>query len=146
MKKLICLLTLGFLQWEFCQPRLPEHYYWENFPTGWKYYYRKRQVPLATIEIAVKNGAFTEDSNYNGLSHLFEHMFFKAKQRLSRIRKSSKTNPGAGRYIKWFYRRRKGNYFLLSIKTPEPVVWNFLNSAIRFPIYRTEDMQKERPS
>ena len=38
------------------------------------------KVPLVTIEIAVKNGAFTEDSNYNGLSHLFEHMFFKANK------------------------------------------------------------------
>src|ERR671928_81787 len=36
------------------------------------------KVPLATIEIAVKNGAYTEGPEYSGLSHLFEHMFFKA--------------------------------------------------------------------
>src|SRR5580693_9277640 len=35
-------------------------------------------VPLATVEIAVHNGSFTEDTAYNGLSHLYEHMFFKA--------------------------------------------------------------------
>ncbi len=34
-------------------------------------------VPLVTIEIAVKNGAFTEPAELNGLSHLYEHMFFK---------------------------------------------------------------------
>ncbi len=34
-------------------------------------------VPIATVEICVKNGAFTEPPEYNGLSHLYEHMFFK---------------------------------------------------------------------
>src|SRR6202158_3347509 len=35
-------------------------------------------VPLVTIEIAARNGSMTEPPNYNGLSHLYEHMFFKA--------------------------------------------------------------------
>ncbi|AWV89314.1 M16 family metallopeptidase [Bradymonas sediminis] len=35
-------------------------------------------LPIITIEIAVKNGAFTETPELNGLSHLYEHMFFKA--------------------------------------------------------------------
>src|SRR5712664_1562237 len=35
-------------------------------------------VPLVTVEIAAKNGSMTESPNYNGLSHLYEHMFFKA--------------------------------------------------------------------
>lgn len=35
-------------------------------------------VPIVTIEMAVRNGAFTEDEETNGLSHLYEHMFFKA--------------------------------------------------------------------
>ena len=34
-------------------------------------------VPLVTIEIVVKNGAYTEPAEFNGLSHLYEHMFFK---------------------------------------------------------------------
>src|SRR4051794_5363618 len=37
-------------------------------------------VPLVTVEIAVKNGSFTESPEYNGLSHLYEHMFFKANK------------------------------------------------------------------
>jgi zinc protease len=35
-------------------------------------------VPIATIELAVRNGSFTEGQDYAGLSHLYEHMFFKA--------------------------------------------------------------------
>jgi zinc protease len=34
-------------------------------------------VPIATIELAVRNGSFTEGPEYAGLSHLYEHMFFK---------------------------------------------------------------------
>ena len=37
-------------------------------------------VPLVTVEIDVHNGAYTEPPEYNGLSHLYEHMFFKANK------------------------------------------------------------------
>src|SRR5690348_18373465 len=35
-------------------------------------------VPLATLEIDARNGSFTQSPTYEGLSHLYEHMFFKA--------------------------------------------------------------------
>jgi zinc protease len=38
-------------------------------------------TPIATIEVAVKNGSFTESPDINGLSHLYEHMFFTANKR-----------------------------------------------------------------
>ena len=34
-------------------------------------------VPLVTLELAVRTGSFTEPPELNGLSHLYEHMFFK---------------------------------------------------------------------
>ncbi len=36
-----------------------------------------KSVPLVTVEIAARNGSFTESPDLNGLSHLYEHMFFK---------------------------------------------------------------------
>ncbi len=39
-------------------------------------------VPIVTVEIAVRNGSFTEPPELNGLSHLYEHMFFKTNQAL----------------------------------------------------------------
>lgn len=33
-------------------------------------------VPLVTVEAVVRNGSFTEPPELNGLSHLYEHMFF----------------------------------------------------------------------
>ncbi|MEI8133806.1 MAG: pitrilysin family protein [bacterium] len=38
-------------------------------------------TPIVTIEVAVKNGSFTESPDINGLSHLYEHMFFTANKR-----------------------------------------------------------------
>jgi zinc protease len=39
-----------------------------------------KSVPIATIEINVKNGAYTESPEFSGLSHFYEHMFFKANK------------------------------------------------------------------
>ncbi len=39
-----------------------------------------KSVPLATVEITTKNGSYTEPPEFNGLSHLYEHMFFKANK------------------------------------------------------------------
>ena len=40
----------------------------------------KHGVPLVTVEVAARNGSMTEPPEYNGLSHLYEHMFFKANK------------------------------------------------------------------
>lgn len=37
-------------------------------------------VPIVTVELDVRNGSFTEPPELNGLSHLYEHMFFKPSQ------------------------------------------------------------------
>ncbi len=41
--------------------------------------FEDHSVPIVTVELAVRNGSFTEPPELNGLSHLYEHMFFKAK-------------------------------------------------------------------
>jgi zinc protease len=42
--------------------------------------------PMVTVELAVRNGSFTEPSELNGLSHLYEHMFFKvAPEKASKL-------------------------------------------------------------
>lgn len=39
--------------------------------------FQDRSVPLVTMALSVRNGSFTEPPELNGLSHLYEHMFFK---------------------------------------------------------------------
>src|SRR5947208_2602021 len=63
------------------QNHLPSNFFMKTLDNGLEVLViEDSSVPLATIEIAVHNGSFTEDSAYNGLSHLYEHMFFKANK------------------------------------------------------------------
>ena len=57
MKKIIFVLSVGLLSMSgFAQPRLPENYYWEKLPNGLEVVVIENdKVPLAKIEIAVKN-------------------------------------------------------------------------------------------
>ncbi len=54
-------------------------------------------VPLVTIELAVRNGSFTEPPELNGLSHLYEHMFFKTNHATAIYRCEQIHNPQAFR-------------------------------------------------
>ena len=147
MKKLISVLYLSFVS-VIClaQPRLPEHYYWDKLSNGLEVVVIENdKVPLVTIEIAVKNGAFTEDSNYNGLSHLFEHMFFKANKDYPDQARFLKRTQELGAIYNGSTGDERVNYYFTFGKDSLGQGLQFMNSAIRFPIYRVEDMQKERP-
>ncbi len=43
-------------------------------------------VPIVTVELDVRNGSFTESPDLNGLSHLYEHMFFKPSKAVALYR------------------------------------------------------------
>ena len=53
-------------------------------------------VPIVTVELAVRNGSFTEPPELNGLSHLYEHMFFKPNQAVLLSQCESVINSGGG--------------------------------------------------
>lgn len=130
----------------FSQPRLPEHYYWQKLDNGLEVVViENHKVPLATIEIAVKNGAITEGPEYSGLSHLFEHMFFKANKDYPDQASFIKRTEELGMIWNGTTGGERVNYFFTFDKDSLEAGLKFMNAAIRFPIYRTEDMQKERP-
>lgn len=72
----LLLLSAAVLR---AQNKLPENFYYTTLENGLEVLVIEDQsVPLATIELAVHNGAYTEDPEYDGLSHLYEHVFLKA--------------------------------------------------------------------
>jgi zinc protease len=146
MKKILC----GFFSWcviySQAQPRLPQNYYWQQLDNGLQVVViENHKVPLATIEIAVKNGAYTEGPEYSGLSHLFEHMFFKANRDYPDQERFLKRTQELGMIWNGTTGPERVNYFFTFDKDSLEAGLNFMNSAIRFPIYKEEDMQKERP-
>ena len=147
MKKIIFAWAMGLMSTaSFAQPRLPENYYWEKMPNGLEVVViENNKVPLATIEIAVKNGAYTEGPEYSGLSHLFEHMFFKANKDYPDQEKLLKRTQELGAIWNGTTGGERVNYFFTFDKDSLDAGLRFMNAAIRFPIYRGDDMKKERP-
>ena len=142
----LLLLSLFFAINSFAQPRLPQGYYWQKLPNGLEVVViENSKVPLATIEIAVKNGAYTEGAEYSGLSHLFEHMFFKANKDYPNQEKFLQRTQELGMIWNGTTDVERVNYFFTFNRDSLDAGLKFMNAAIRFPIYRTEDMQKERP-
>src|ERR1700742_637848 len=136
----VCALTTQ------AQPRLPQGYFWKKLPNGLEVLViENSKVPLATIEIAVKNGAYTEGPEYSGLSHLFEHMFFKANRDYPDQEKFLKRTQELGAIWNGTTNVERVNYFFTFDKDSLKAGLKFMNAAIRFPIYREEDMKKERP-
>jgi zinc protease len=130
----------------YSQPRLPKDYYWKKLSNGLEIVVIENpKVPLATIEIAVKNGAYTEGPEFSGLSHLFEHMFFKANKDYPSQEKLLKRTQELGAIWNGTTSEERVNYFFTFHKDSLPAGLKFINAAIRYPIYNTADMQKERP-
>ena len=74
------LLCSGVLT---AQNKLPDNFFMTKLDNGLEILViEDASVPLATVEICVKNGSYTEAPEFNGLSHLYEHMFFKANKDL----------------------------------------------------------------
>ena len=146
MKGKLLLPALLISITSLAQPRLPNDYYWEKLPNGLEVVViENSKVPLATIEIAVKNGAYTEGPEFSGLSHLFEHMFFKANIEYPTQERFLKRTQELGMIWNGTTDVERVNYFFTFNKDSLKQGLQFMNAAIRFPIYRTEDMEKERP-
>jgi zinc protease len=136
---LLCSLS------SFAQVRLPAGYFWKQLPNGLQVVViENNKVPLATIQIAVKNGSSTEDSVYNGLSHLFEHMFFKANKDYPTQAQFLKRTQELGAIWNGTTYTERVNYFFTFDDDSLKAGLKFLNAAIRFPLYDKEEMRKER--
>ncbi|RZL00665.1 MAG: insulinase family protein, partial [Pedobacter sp.] len=128
------------------QPRLPKNYHWQRLNNGLEVVViENSRVPLATIEIAVKNGAYTEGPEYSGLSHLFEHMFFKANKDYPDQERFIRRTEELGAIWNGTTGTERVNYYFTFDKDSLQAGLKFMNAAMRFPIYRKEDMEKERP-
>lgn len=146
-KRLLLPLFSGLVWYASAQPpRLPQNYYWQKLDNGLQVVViENHKVPLATIEVAVKNGAYTEGPEYSGLSHLFEHMFFKSNRDYPNQEKFLKRAQELGAIWNGTTGDERVNYFFTFDKDSLNAGLQFMNAAIRYPIYREEDMRKERP-
>ncbi len=145
MKNIAALVAAClFLLQANAQKSLPQNFFLKKLPNGLEVLViEDNTVPLATIEIAAKNGSYTESPEFNGLSHLYEHMFFKANRDypsqeafLSRVKELGIVFNGTTS-------QERVNYFFTLPKFNLTAGIQFLNSAIRYPKFDSTEMKKE---
>lgn len=100
-------------------------------------------VPLATIEITCKNGSYTETPQFNGLSHLYEHMFFKANRDYPSQEDFLDRISELGINFNGSTSEEKVSYFFTLPMFNLNEGLKFMNSAIRYPSFDPDEMKKE---
>lgn len=102
-------------------------------------------VPLVNVELVVKNGGFTETPDYNGLSHLYEHMFFKANRTIPSQEEYMRRLRQLGASWNGSTSDEVVNYFV-TVGTDSVVpAMHFMEDAIRYPLFKQEELVRERP-
>ncbi len=103
-------------------------------------------VPLVTIELVAKNGSFTEPPQYNGLSHLYEHMFFKANQKLpsqEQFMNGLEDLGGSLGVSNATTNQEHVNYFIVIPSRNMDGGMDFMSNAIRTPLFDSNELRKE---
>jgi zinc protease len=101
-------------------------------------------VPLATIEADVRNGSFTQTPTYEGLSHLYEHMFFKANRSYPEPDEFVARASGLGAIFNASTQEERVNYYLtLPSDSVVPGIALFA-TALRTPLFLKEELERER--
>lgn len=129
-------------------------------------------VPLVTVELDVRNGSFTEPPEFHGLSHLYEHMFFKPNLAVrlrscenSRSSFRSVSSPycselfklkpkiGDTSYLKnadqislynGTTREEVVNYYFTTTSPYLSTAIRFVNDSVRFPAFDETDFENEK--
>jgi zinc protease len=101
-------------------------------------------VPLATVEIDVKNGSFTQSPEYEGLAHMYEHMFFRADAKYPEPNQFWDRASDLGAVFNATTQEERVNYFMTVPTEKLQDAIELVAAAIRTPLFRTDELERER--
>jgi zinc protease len=101
-------------------------------------------VPLVTIEMAARNGSYTEPPELNGLSHLYEHMFFKANRAIANAEEYLQKIGQLGIAYNGSTREEVVNYYFTTTSPNLRTAMNFMRDAVRYPLFDKGEFERER--
>jgi zinc protease len=101
-------------------------------------------VPLATIEADAKNGSFTQSATYEGLSHLYEHMVFKANATYARPEAFVNRASELGAVFNGTTQEEQVNYYLTVPSDSTMPALALLSSALQSPLFLKDELERER--
>lgn len=99
---------------------------------------------LVTIEIAARNGSMTESPEYNGLSHLYEHMFFKANAVIPSQEAYFARAQELGLSWNGTTNTERVNYFFTTTSDHYADALIFMRDAIVTPKFDDKELERER--
>ena len=101
-------------------------------------------VPVVTIELAVRNGSFTEPPELNGLSHLYEHMFFKANRAIENQEAYLQKIGQLGIAYNGETREEVVEYYFSTTSPNLRPAMNFMRDAVRYPSFNEKEFEREQ--
>lgn len=101
-------------------------------------------IPLVTIELAVKNGSYTEPPELNGLSHLYEHMFFKQNRAIANAEDYLRTIGSMGIAYNGTTREEVVDYYFTTTSPNLRTAMQFMKDATRYPLFDEREFVREK--
>jgi zinc protease len=101
-------------------------------------------VPLVTVELAVRNGSFTETPELNGLSHLYEHMFFKISPERARTTDYLRNIDSLGIVYNGETHEEVVNYYFTTTTPNFPVALRFMRDQAMYQTFDEQQFAQER--
>jgi zinc protease len=101
-------------------------------------------IPLVTIELAVKNGSYTEPPELNGLSHLYEHMFFKQNRAIANAEEYLRTIGQMGIAYNGTTREEVVDYYFTTTSPNLRTAMQFMKDATRYPLFDGREFVREK--
>ena len=101
-------------------------------------------VPLVTLELGVKNGSYTEPPELNGLSHLFEHMFFKTNRAVANMEDYLRLIGQMGIAYNGSTREEVVNYYFTTTSPYLRTALTYMRDSARYPLFDEGEFERER--
>jgi len=101
-------------------------------------------IPLVTIELAVKNGSYTEPPELNGLSHLYEHMFFKQNRAIANAEEYLRAIGQMGIAYNGTTREEVVDYYFTTTSPNLRTAMQFMKDAARYPLFDEREFGREK--
>ncbi len=101
-------------------------------------------VPLATVEVNVKNGSFTQTPEFAGLAHMYEHMFFRSNSKYPDPEAFVGHAGDLGAVFNGTTSEERVNYYLTVSADSVGAAVRFLAAALKAPMFRQDELERER--
>ncbi len=103
-----------------------------------------QSVPIVTIELALRHGAFAESEEYDGLAHLYEHMFFKGNEHIPNQQAYMERIRELGMVFNGTTSTERVNYFFtLPAENLSPGL-EFMYHATTSPLFDEDEFEREK--